>query len=672
MFGTGYYNRKREKNIGFNIKEFVDDFTEKRDTLEETKNHMYGNRKDFSILSVPKIKVDKIRSNDLEYLDKYMDIMESRLKSAEFLKEKAERSNEYNQLRTEMGNVLQFPRGEQARHNSVTIDPYRLWNFLMLNGIKTTLTMPLRGMRENWDDFVRTPLYLMGSLYDNYREYRLDRYAQHKYKQIEENGGLHEDNPYDKVEKFISGNKSSEINIKYMAKSALQLHNMVSKASREDTENIINSLVKDNEIFSFDARSFDIYDKYRPSGGGNYLTSDKEKLVKLGRVADMMDRYNALDEFDVIKINGEEYSKSDYLEEIKRTVVEGFDFSRLDAKAMDYTQHEQYGGEPDEPVEFSDDVSRTADEIAVKTLIGNEISNLLKKRGYNVSDMELSVNIGNDEHGKSVIEVTDTSVKGSPRKFSFPAGDGFKPLDDGKTDLKAIENEIRFGKIPELVSVLDRKYPDTGVDLTEKKDKRKMENDIHISSSLDIGLDDYKFVDDTKMRVQDLPQFKKIASFYEKALNGIPREQIESAIIEKASRAATMSDEDFNMSDDISRMSPEMSELLKTNISNVFYDADKQRGLDLDKGMKSEIENLMDSIKEISSERRAFIKDKKASSVKSEPDKTNDGLMERLEGVSQENWEIHKELYEAGNNVYNSEELERMRQDENYMDDMDI
>ena len=46
--------------------------------------------------------------------------------------------------------------------------------------------------------------------------------------------------------------------------------------------------------------------------------------------------------------------------------------------------------------------------------------------------------------------------------------------------------------------------------------------------------------------------------------------------------------------------------------------------------------------------------------------------MERLEGVSQENWEIHKELYEAGNNVYNSEELERMRQDENYMDDMDI
>ena len=126
MFGTGYYNKKREKNIRFNVKEFVDDFVTRRNTLEETKKHMYGNRKDFSILSVPEIKADKIRSNDLEYLDKYMDIMESRLKSAEFLKEKAERSNEYNQLRTEMGNVLQMPRGEEPKHKSVTIDPYRL------------------------------------------------------------------------------------------------------------------------------------------------------------------------------------------------------------------------------------------------------------------------------------------------------------------------------------------------------------------------------------------------------------------------------------------------------------------------------------------------------------------------------------------------------------------
>ena len=45
MFGTGYYDKKREKNIGFNVKEFVDDFVTRRNTLEETKTHMYGTGK---------------------------------------------------------------------------------------------------------------------------------------------------------------------------------------------------------------------------------------------------------------------------------------------------------------------------------------------------------------------------------------------------------------------------------------------------------------------------------------------------------------------------------------------------------------------------------------------------------------------------------------------------
>ena len=186
MIGTGYYNERRkneEKGHKFNVQKFHKslnsienkakisksessvNFNEKIDKIMNRSDNIdgwkrtYNLRSDFSLINIPKVNIEKFQGGDFEYKDKYLEIMERRIERSDFLKEKSKRSNEFSQLLDEMKGAIEIPRD---RNKSVTVDPYKLLNFIFKNGIITTLSLPIMQLRENWDDFVSTPLYLMG------------------------------------------------------------------------------------------------------------------------------------------------------------------------------------------------------------------------------------------------------------------------------------------------------------------------------------------------------------------------------------------------------------------------------------------------------------------------------------------------------------------------------
>lgn len=292
----------------------------------------------------------------------------------------------------------------------------------------------------------------------------------------------------------------------------------------------------------------------------------------------------------------------------------------------------------------------------------NEISKRLRKLGYDVKDTDIKVDIENSEDGTPEIKMTDYSVPDIITTLNIPVENLFRQVDKGRIDLKAIERDLRNGNIEGLDKILEKKYPDTGYSVEKYRetsiDWGQLESDV----PLKIEPDDYNFIDNTKLRIRDLPQFHKIAEFYEKAMVGISKEDIENALAKKS--AIYISREtDYNTDDDISLMRPEVSEILKKSIVTTFYNEDMRSGIELNELEMNEIERLVHEIGDIAAQRRSLIKDSDGYSKredKTEPitDSSRDKVLERSAGMSDEEWERQLNMYESAENNRIFEELE--------------
>lgn len=671
------YNRTFKSNdITAGSKISLDDYAS--DIMKQTKfisnwRKTYNLHSDFSLISIPKLDVDKFNSGDFEYKDKYLTVMKRRIERSDFLREKAERSNEFSQLLDEMKGFIDIPKDGRK---SVTVDPYKIVNFILKNGIVSTLTMPVKAFRENWDDFISTPSYLMLDVADRIETFKLGRQAQKRYEDILENG---RDNKtqYQKVEDFLAGQKKvAEFNTKLVGR-ALDLTNTISYSGRADSEKLIEELIKEYDIFSFDERAFDLYEKYRGNNWNYGFIDDPAKIRKLGEVSDMYDTYKDMDEFSTVTLNGNEYSKADYLEVIKNRISQAFDYSIIkDMSVSEYTQQENYGGFDDRTKKYDSEAEKKLTEIAIKQLIQNEVSKRLRKRGYGVKDTDIKVDIENSEDGTPEIKVSDYSIPEFINTFNVPIENLFKHIENGRTDLKAVERDLRNGNVEGLDKVLDKKYPDTGYNL----DKNKIIN-IDFSDldemPLDIEPDDYKFIDSTKLRIQDLPQFKKISEFYEKAIVGISREQIEEALIKKSSIDIER-DTDYSTKDDISLMRPEVAKILQKSVTTTFFNDTNGNGVELNASEMNEIERLVHEIGDIAAQRRSLIKESDEYIVREGekefiPENSMDGVLERREDMTDEEWQRQLDMYDGAERSRIIEELEdERRMEQEHFDDVNI
>lgn len=701
MIGTGYYNEIRkneEKEHKFDVQKFhkslssienkskisksessvnfterVDKITNRSKSIEGWKR-TYNLRSDFSIINIPKVNIEKFEGGDFEYKDKYLDIMERRIERSDFLKEKSKRSNEFSQLLDEMKGAIEIPRD---RNKSVTVDPYKLLNFIFKNGIITTLSLPVMQLRENWDDFVSTPLYLMGDFKDKIQTWRLDRQAQKRYEDIAENG-IDTESQYYKVENFISGQRASKLYNETLTRKALELTNTVSYAGRDDSERLVQELIDSYDIFSFDSSGFDLYEKYRSVNWNYGFVDDPLKIRELGLVSDMFETYRNMDEFSTITLNGKEYSKADYLENIKQRISSAFDYSIIkDMDVAEYTQQENYGSFDDRTKKYDAEAENKVTELAIKQLMQNEISKRLRKLGYDVKDTDIKIDIENSEDGTPEIKMTDYSVPEIVTTLNIPIENLFRQVDKGRIDLKAVERDLRNGNIEGLDKILEKKYPDTGYAVEKEKETTIDWGQLERDMPLKIEPDDYNFIDNTKLRIRDLPQFHRIAEFYEKAMVGISKEDIENALAKKSSIDISRKT-DYNADDDISLMRPEVSEILKKSIVTTFYNEDMKSGIELNELEMNEIERLVHEIGDIAAQRRSLIKDSEAyerreNKTEAMPDSSRDKVLERSAGMSDEEWERQLNMYESAENSRMFEELEeeRMREHERF-DDVEI
>ena len=686
MIGTGYYNERRkneEKEHKFNVQKFhkslnsiknkakisksessvnfnekIDKIMNRSDNIEGWKR-TYNLRSDFSLINIPKVNIEKFQGGDFEYKDKYLEIMERRIERSDFLKEKSKRSNEFSQLLDEMKGAIEIPRD---RNKSVTVDPYKLLNFIFKNGIITTLSLPIMQLRENWDDFVSTPLYLMGDFKDKIKTWNLDRQAQKRYEDIAENG-INTDNQYYKVENFISGQRTSKLYNEQLTRKALELTNTVSYAGRADSERLIQELIDSYDIFSFDKTGFDLYEKYRSVNWNYGFVDDPLKIRELGLVSDMFETYRNMDEFSTVTLNGKEYSKADYLENIKQRISSAFDYSIIkDMDVSEYTQQENYGSFDDRTKKYDAEAEKKVTELAIKQLMQNEISKRLRKLGYDVKDTDIKIDIENSEDGTPEIKMTDYSVPEIVNTLNIPIENLFRQIDKGRIDLKAIERDLRNGNIDGLDKILEKKYPDTGYAVEKEKETTIDWGQLESDMPLKIEPDDYNFIDSTKLRIRDLPQFYKIAEFYEKAMVGISKEDIENALAKKSAIYISRKT-DYNADDDISLMRPEVSEVLKQSILTTFYNEDMKSGIELNELETNEIERLVNEISDIAAQRRSLIKDsdgysKRENKTEAMPDSSRDKVLNKSAGMSDEEWERQLNMYESAENSRIFEELE--------------
>lgn len=697
MFGNGNYDKNKTKNIGYKFDNFlyamngkpseVNDLVEQGNysqiLSEDIKRAMiaserinkstgiFNHNRDFGFLKAPSIDFEKLKKNDLEYMDKYTKIMKRRIERSEFLYDKTYRGGEYATLRREMSKVVE--NKNNGSFLNISINPYALANFIMLNGLGTTLAMPFKHLRDNFDDFVLTPIYMASDFADRIGLMKLDRDAVKRYNQFEEGAEYNPKNDYQQVEKFIQSERTNSFGYKSLAKDALNLENLISNEDRHHTEELINKMIEENQIFSFSNSAFDIYDRFRPRNVIRYMKEDEpDKIRELGNVADMMNEYNHLDDWDTIKVGDVEYSKNDYLQHIKETITDAFDFTKV-GKVADYTQFENYGAYSARNTDYDCEAEKNSKQMVTEQMIRNEIAEEFQKRGYEVKDNELEISFDNN-----TFAIKNSSPVGSVNDFAMEISDEYLG-DDGKVDLEVLHNALLNGTVEPFNEYLDKEYPEIDKDLAKSKRNKAFDFDFEEPFEFNLNPDDYAFVYDEKMRLKDTPEFGAITKFYEKALgNVLTNEQIESAIINTLNKNTGNDLSDV----DISAMSDNFDKILKKSIVTTFYNMEEQSGVMLNDKQMRTLDGFISDIKDMASQRRAEIKKSEEYKDKYENDKTSrstsyDGTYDGGKYNSREDADRNVDLYNSAEatRIYEQNQKDNHRNDDNDYDsnsDVDI
>lgn len=428
------YERKIQKNIDYDFGRFFRELDLKSRT-NDGRIRAYNRHLDFSILKTPKIDFSKLERHDLEFVDNYSRIMEKRINNAEFLQNKAIRAGRYSQFHNELEDVIDT---DSSQGLSIHIDTNRIMQFILRNGLFTFLSMPILQIRDTLDDLILTPLYVAMDLSDRYDIYKLEKEATRRYNEDRIREKYNPSNDYQKVEQLFFKTYDTPEKIVTEYKRVKHLNNLFSNLNREELEQNIDELLKKSKVFELSEQGFRIFDRYKDKDLTYKFTKDKEKLKKLGKVADMYERYKKMKDSEVIKFENTTFTKKDYLEHIKKTILDGFE---IEYRPFTHTYSENYNGKMENLIkstkepelvfsgtefynhEKGDTSKNVADSIEkalerhhkekefehIQTL-KNEVAKNLNETGVNITDNDIDIEESLDTEN-NIIKLTINDVK---------------------------------------------------------------------------------------------------------------------------------------------------------------------------------------------------------------------------------------------------------------------
>ncbi len=535
------YERKMQKNIDYDFGRFFRELDLKSRT-NDGRVRAYNRHLDFSILKTPKIDFSKLENHDLEFVDNYHKIMEKRINNAEFLQNKAIRAGRYSQLHNELEDVIDT---DGSKGLSVHIDTDRIMQFILRNGLFTFLAMPLLQIRDTIDDLILTPLYVGLDLNDRYDIYKLEKEATKRYNEDRLREKYNPNNDYQKVEQLFFDSHDTPEKIAAEYKRVKHLNNLFSNLNREELEQNIDETLRKSRVFELSEKGFKIFDKYKDKDLTYKFTKDKEKLKKLGKVADMYERYKKMKDDEVITFDNTSFTKKDYLEHIKKTMLDGFD---IEYRAFTHTYSENYNGKMEDLIKntkqpelvFSgtetynqeqpkkENASKTVDDTIEKTLekehkekefehmqtLKNEVAKNLNEMGVNITDNDIDIEQTLDSEN-NIIKLTINDVKNDITTDIEITG---HKVD--KSVPAYIENYFKNKDEKVLEPLLDKYKILSDKDVASKTKEKEIEKaekeTIELSREVDIDkVDTVKLenVSDERMTVYDTDAYKSLKRY---------------------------------------------------------------------------------------------------------------------------------------------------------------